>query len=187
MPVGEDLDAWMTQAARDDDPEAYAQIVEACHYTIRAVMLRDTANEELADELAQDTLVQAWTKRAQYRPGTSPRAWLLAIARSKLVEHYRRQDKTRRHKHELVRRELLRHLPTHDEHHEQMLEALRCCLAELEPRQRELLEMIHGQGLSTYEAAEALDIRPATCRQRISRLQRAIRTCTEKHLARDRR
>ena len=184
MPSLESLDAWMTQAARDDDADAYARIVEACHPLVRATMLRDTANEELADELAQDTLVQAWAKRAQYRPGTSPRAWILAIARSKLIGHWRRFDKRRRHRHELVRQELMRHAPDEDEHQERKLAALRECLEDIDERQKELLDLVHGKNLRTDEAARLLDIKPDACRQRLSRLQRSLRECIAKRLAR---
>lgn len=178
----ETLDAWMTQAREHDDPDAYAQIVESTHHLIRGTMLRDTANEELSDELAQDTLVQAWAKRKQYRPGTSPRAWLLAIARSKLMEYYRRQDRDRRHMHELIRKELLRHDTGKEEHQIDRLEALQACLRDITDEQRELLDLIHGKGLSTEEAANVLEINPPTCRQRISRLQRKLRACAEHRL-----
>ena len=89
--MGEDLDLWMTAARETGDREAFAQVVGACHHILRATILRDTADPELADEIVQDALVRAWSKRHQYRPGTSPRSWLITIARSQLMEHHRRQ------------------------------------------------------------------------------------------------
>ena len=81
-PMSDDLDVWMSQARDQGDQEAFARVVEDCHHLLRATLLRDTADPDLADELAQDAFARAWQKREQYRSGTSPRAWLLAIARS---------------------------------------------------------------------------------------------------------
>ena len=106
--MSDDLDAWMTAARDHGDQNAFAMVVEKCHHLIRATLLRETAEPELADEIAQEALTRAWAKREQYRPGTSPRAWLLTIARSQLMEHHRRQDRDRRHMRELVRQELHR-------------------------------------------------------------------------------
>lgn len=182
--MADDLDQWMTLARERADQDAFAQVVERCHHLVRATMLRDTADPELADELAQEAFARAWTKREQYRPGTSPRAWLLAIARSQLMEHHRRADRDRRHLRELVRQELLRHEPAEDNGDAQRrLAALQECLAEVPDEQRQLLDLVHSQGLTSDAAAELLGIKGPACRQRLSRLQRALRTCAEKRLA----
>jgi RNA polymerase sigma-70 factor (ECF subfamily) len=172
----------MTQAKESSDKEAFALVVEACHHLIRATMLRETADPELADELAQEALSRAWAKRDQYHPGTSPRAWLIAIARSQLMEFHRRQDRDRRHLRELVRQELLRHQPADESDQAERLGALRACLAEIGDEHRRLFEMVHGEGFSSEAAAEALGIRPDACRQRLSRLQRKLKECAEKRM-----
>lgn len=172
----------MTAARDQGDREAFAQVVDSCHHLVRAAMLRETADPELADELAQEAMTRAWVRRDQYRPGTSPRAWLLSIARSQLIEHHRRQDRDRRHTRELVRQELLRHQPSETRDHRERLEALRACLAELGDEHRQLIEMVHAQGLTSEAAAAELGIRPDACRQRLSRLQRKLRECAERRL-----
>ncbi len=179
----DDLDGWMTAARETGDQDAYAQVVENCHHLIRATLLRETADPELADEIAQEALARAWAKREQYRPGTSPRAWLLAIARSQLMEHHRRQDRDRRHLRELVRQELLRHAPnvTGRENQVRMV-ALKACVEELGEEHRQLINLVHTQGMTSDAAAEILGIKPPACRQRLSRLQRALKTCAEKRI-----
>jgi RNA polymerase sigma-70 factor (ECF subfamily) len=180
--MADDLDLLMTQA-QGGDATAFAHLVERTHPLVRATMLRETADPELADELAQEAFTRAWTRRDQYRPGTSPRAWLLAIARSQLVEHHRRQDRDRRHLADLVRSELLRQRPPEDDPaREDLLAALRGCLDGLGAEHRQLLDLIHGQGLSSDEAGEQLGLRADACRQRLSRLQRKLRQCAEEQV-----
>lgn len=175
----------MTAARNEGDREAFALVVEDCQSLLRMTLLRDTADTELADEIAQEALVRAWTKRHLYRPGTSPRAWLLAIARSQLLEYHRHQDRNRRHLRSLIRQELLRHRYNNepDEVHDDRLAALQECLCGLSQSQRALVDAIHGQGLSTDEAAAMLGINPPACRQRLSRLQRNLRFCIEDRLS----
>lgn len=182
--MSDDLDAWMTRARDTGDQDAFAQVVESCHHLLRATLLRETGDPDLADELAQDAFARAWAKRDQYRPGTSPRAWLLTIARSHLMDHHRRQDRDRRHVKDLVRQELLRHLPELDEPPEDgaRLGALRECLAQLGDEHRQLIDLVHGRGLPSDAAADEMGIKPEACRQRLSRLQRRLRECCERRL-----
>ena len=182
-PMADDLDEWMTAARDQGDQQAFAMVVEKCHHLIRATLLRETAEPELADEIAQEALTRAWAKREQYRPGTSPRAWLLTIARSQLMEHHRRQDRDRRHLRELVRQELLRQAPQENDN-EQVgrLNALKACLSEIGDDHRQLIDLVHNQGLTSDAAAEILGIKAPACRQRLSRLQRMLRECAEKRI-----
>jgi RNA polymerase sigma-70 factor (ECF subfamily) len=178
----DELDALMT-AAQAGDADSYAQLIELTQHVVRATLLRDTADADLADELAQEAFTRAWAKREQYRPGTSPRAWLITIARSQLMEHHRRQDRDRRHAHELVRAELLRHRPDDDGgRRAELLAALKLCLAELGEDHRQLLDLVHGEGLSSDDAGARLGIRADACRQRLSRLTRKLRECAEGRL-----
>lgn len=184
VPAMDELDDLMTQAQRGD-ADAFAQVVERCQHVVRSVLLRETADAELSDELAQEALVRAWQKREQYRPGSSPRAWLITIARNQLMEHHRRLDRDRRHVADLVREELLRHRPPDDGTDGRRLAALRICLEGIGEEHRRLIEMVHGDGVTSEEAASALGIKPEACRQRLSRLQRKLRECAEKRLGGD--
>ncbi|QDU60105.1 ECF RNA polymerase sigma factor SigL [Planctomycetes bacterium Pan216] len=182
--MSDTLDLWMTAASAEDDQEAFARVVERCHHVIRAMLLRETADSELADEIAQEALCRAWTHRQQYRPGTSPRAWLLSIARSQLVDHQRRATRGQKHLRELIRQHLLRYRDedVERENSEERVLALRECLANLGQEQRRLIDLVHAQGLTSEGAAEVIGIKPPACRQRLSRLQRALRGCVEKRL-----
>ena len=174
----------MTRARDTGDQNAFAHLVEASHHFLRATLLRETGDADLADELAQDAFARAWVKRDQYRPGTSPQAWLLSIARSHLMDHHRRQDRNRRHVKNLIREELLRHLPDLEEPPEDgaRLGALRDCLAQLGDDHRQLIDLVHGRNLPSEAAANHMGITPEACRQRLSRLQRRLRECCERRL-----
>jgi len=63
---------------------------------LMAVATRLTGSRSAAEDLVQDTLLKAFRSRKQYRAGTNPRAWLLAILRNTFLNGYRRRNLERR-------------------------------------------------------------------------------------------
>jgi RNA polymerase sigma-70 factor (ECF subfamily) len=61
-----------------------------------AVAARLTGTRAEAEDLVQDTLLKAYRSRKQYRAGTNPRAWLMAILRNTFLNGYRRRNLERR-------------------------------------------------------------------------------------------
>ena len=55
-----------------------------------------TGTRSEAEDLVQDTLLKAFRSRQQYRTGTNPRAWLLAILRNTFLNGYRRKNLERK-------------------------------------------------------------------------------------------
>ncbi len=81
-------------------PEAAADRFEAeflpCLPSLMAVASRLTGTKAEAEDLVQDTLLKAYRSRDQYRDGTNPRAWLMAILRNTFLNGYRRRNLERR-------------------------------------------------------------------------------------------
>src|SRR3954468_9152444 len=61
-----------------------------------AVAARLTGTRSEAEDLVQDTLLKAYRSRKQYRDGTNPRAWLMAILRNTFLNGYRRRNLERK-------------------------------------------------------------------------------------------
>jgi RNA polymerase sigma-70 factor (ECF subfamily) len=84
----------------DDSPEATAARFESEFLpslpALLAVAARLTGTRAEAEDLVQDTLLKAYRSRKQYRAGTNPRAWLMAILRNTFLNGYRRRNLERR-------------------------------------------------------------------------------------------
>ncbi len=63
---------------------------------LMALAMRLIGTRAEAEDLVQDTLLKAYRSRNQYRTGTNPRAWLLAILRNTFLNGYRRRNLERR-------------------------------------------------------------------------------------------
>lgn len=83
-----------------ESPEAAAERFEAEFLpnlpSLLAVASRLTGTRTEAEDLVQDTLLKAYRSRKQYRAGTNPRAWLMAILRNTFLNGYRRRNLERR-------------------------------------------------------------------------------------------
>jgi len=95
MQVSEDqLRAWMTDGL-DGDAVAHAALLRALVPLLLSFYRRRMRDcEDDAEDLVQETLIAVHTKRATYDRDRPFTAWLYAIARYRLVDHFRRRRMT---------------------------------------------------------------------------------------------
>ncbi len=119
-----------------------------------------------ADDLVQEALVRALAALAQFRQGTSMRAWLFVILRNAFYEQARRRRSERT---------ALQHAPPPDaagapaQHAHADLADLQVQLFALPPLLREALVLVGAQGMSYEEAAEICNVPVGTMKARVSR------------------
>lgn len=79
-----DLDA-QVRRAQAGDPDAFSAVVRTYAGPIRAWAVARCPPGVDADDIAQDTFIEAFKRLSDYTPGTDFRAWLFAIARYQLM------------------------------------------------------------------------------------------------------
>ncbi len=88
-----DLAFGASRTARDADASAdgsfKAGLIELIPF-LRAFARSLCGNPEMADDLAQETLVKAWQARDMFAPGTNLKAWLFTILRNQFYSDRRR-------------------------------------------------------------------------------------------------
>lgn len=144
-------------------------------------LTRMTHDVELAEDLAQDALVAALEKW----PGTgvpqNPAGWLMAVARRRAVDHFRRADTLRRKvgelEHAAAREEgEMSDLSGQVDHIED--DALRLifltCHPSLTPESRAALTLRLVGGLTTAEIARGFLVGESTMGQRIARAKKTL-------------
>lgn len=128
-----------------------------------------------ADDLVQETLLDAHAGFASFRADGSFRAWLFAIARRKCARHLERRSRQN------ARLKLVhdsdRSPPALDALLEQeQAKAARKALAEIRPSEREALILRYVGELSFREVGEACGIDEAAARKRVSRALGRLRS-----------
>jgi RNA polymerase sigma-70 factor, ECF subfamily len=138
----------------------------------------------VAEDLAQATYLRAWERFDQFRPGTHCRAWLLRILRNTWIDQLRHRQVAG----PAAGQEALEQVPARPEQPESPPvrdragwlgqfgdEALIRALAELPEELRLALFLVHLEGYSQQEAAEALEVPVGTIKSRTSRAASMLR------------
>ena len=75
------------------DAQSYRRLLDHLSRYLRGYFLRRLGNDKSADaeDLVQETLAGLHQKRATYDPGQPFTAWVHAIARYKMIDHFRRR------------------------------------------------------------------------------------------------
>lgn len=145
-------------------------------YAYVAGLLRDRA---AAEEVTATAFERAYRKRARFDPGRGePRAWLFGIARNAALDELRRRGRQA----ELSVEPVDLSSPEFDEGAEasERRLALAAALAQLEPRERELIALKFFAGLSNAEVADVLGITESNAGTKLHRAVTKLReACDE--------
>jgi RNA polymerase sigma factor (sigma-70 family) len=144
-----------------------------------AALTRMTRDVGLAEDLAHDALVAALEQWPGQGVPENPGAWLMAVAKRRAVDHFRRADTLRRRTSELGHALEEVEVPDLDDavdHIEDDVLRLMflTCHPALSPESRAALTLRLVGGLTTTEIARAFLVKDATIGQRISRAKKAL-------------
>lgn len=162
------------------DTRALAELYDRYTPLLFPVCTRILRSGADAEDALQNAWLQVWKRSTSYdaRRGTVA-AWLLTVARSRALDRYR-SVASRRQAEARVDPEPL--MPTPDPStgavRGQLRERVREALAQLEPQQRQVLEIAYFQGLSQSEIAERINAPLGTVkswtRQALMRLRELV-------------
>lgn len=168
--------------------------------------LSRTRSADTAEEIVQETLLAALESLNSYVGDSSERTWLLAIAAHKIADHFRRAARAAHQESppddapcacEKCRAMFARSgkwaripeaWPAELEasiDRATQIEALRKCIEQLPPGQRELVWMRDLLDVPTDEICKQSGITPTNMWTRLHRARAALRACMEKVFGRD--
>jgi RNA polymerase sigma-70 factor (ECF subfamily) len=143
------------------------------------VGLRYTREPARAEDLVQDTLLKAYRSWDRFQPGTSARAWLLAIMRNTFINLYRREKREPivldPEKLDLQAAAEAEDNDPEGAFFDQIVdERILRALDRLPLDFREVLVLSDVEGLPYAEIAEALDIPAGTVKSRLFRARKQM-------------
>lgn len=155
------MNAQTLAALAGDDSGAFAGLVRLHQGGLRAFLLRLTRGDHaLADDLAQESFLEAWRKREQYRGDAPFAAWLNRIAWSRFLMTARKRK--------LEPLDAADELPDIGVGSDVKLDLERA-LARLPAAQRAALTLCGAMGYSSAEAAAILDLPEGTVKSHVLR------------------
>jgi RNA polymerase sigma-70 factor, ECF subfamily len=138
---------------------------------LRAFARSLSGRADLADDLAQETLLRAWANRKSFTPGTNLKAWLFTILRNAFYSGLRKSIREVEDPDEVHARNVA--VPPSQEEGVD-LDDLQRALERLPAEQCEALVLIGASGFSYEEAANICGCAVGTMKSRVSRARRAL-------------
>jgi RNA polymerase sigma-70 factor (ECF subfamily) len=176
---------------RNGERAAFAPLVKRYERELFGYLRRYLGDEDLADDVFQNTFVQVFLKIMQYEPGRAARPWLYAIATNQAIDALRRRarraadrpaDTVSAPDEDGEARPLFELLPAPGDsppvaaERTEERERVRAAVARLPELLRQAVLLVYFQGLKYQEAAEIMDIPVGTVK---SRLHAALMKLTE--------
>lgn len=137
-------------------------------------LTRDTLR---ADDLVHDTLVRALESRANLRPDTNLRTWMMTVLHNVFIDEQRRKRVEARHADVLV--QLSDEVAPPAQEGQVRLMQIRKAFESLPEEQRAALHLVTLEGMAYADAAAVLNIPIGTLMSRLGRGRAALRAFEE--------
>jgi RNA polymerase sigma-70 factor, ECF subfamily len=168
------------QVALNRDVDAFRQLFQSYAPRVKSYMMRQGADANTAEELAQETLLTVWRKAALYSGEKgSATTWIFTIARNLRIDRLRKefawQELPEGHN-ETASTDIQPDEAVSEEERRMRVQA---ALSTLPEDQHEVVSLSYIEGLSHSEIAERLQLPLGTVKSRMRLAYQKIREAVE--------
>jgi RNA polymerase sigma-70 factor (ECF subfamily) len=156
----------------DGDAQAYAELVDRYKNAVYYHCFAIVHDEDIAEDIAQETFINAYYKLKQYNNGYSFATWLFRISTNKSLSYIRK------HRRETTLSDaLVLGLPSHEPSpHTQATHAeLHDLVRSLRPNYRAVISLYYWQGHDYAQVAQALQVPINTVRVWLKRAKAELK------------
>ncbi len=157
-------------AVAEGDQLAFAALYDRVTPQVLGVALRVLRDRALAEEVAQEVMVEVWRKAARFDPdrGTAS-GWITTLAHRRAVDRVRSEQASRDRDDRVSRRDEPRAFDAVADEVQVNLDhwQVRRALSTLTDRQREAIELAYFGGHTYRDVARVLDIPEGTAKSRL--------------------
>jgi RNA polymerase sigma-70 factor (family 1) len=167
----------LLQKITKGDQRAFGVFFEQHQQVVFNIAYKLTRSRASAMEIVQDVFLKVWNKREELCMLDNPGAYINTIARNQSIDALRVLGRQVRRFAELGEIQLAKE----DHQTEEALQfqetnrMLQLAIETLTPRQREVYQLCHNQGLKYQDAAGELDISPGTVHSHMKQALKNIR------------
>jgi RNA polymerase sigma-70 factor (ECF subfamily) len=164
-------------------PDDYVQQLIAVQPQLHAYILGMVFDVASADDVLQSANLVIYQKASEFDPAQPFRGWAFAIARVECLNYW----KSRARQPFTLSEKVLEIISARAEgsvvFREELRQHLRDCLAELQPRHRQMLEGRYKVGGSVQKIASELGRPESSVSQALYRLRKALLDCVQSRLS----
>jgi RNA polymerase sigma-70 factor (ECF subfamily) len=172
--------ALLQRIAGARDEAAFHAVFALFGPRVKAMLMRQGCEVQLAEDIAQETLLTVWRKAALYKAGKgSVATWVFTIARNLRIDRLRRETVFQALDDGRVEEVSEEARPDDALASEQVQARVRGLLAGLPPEQVEVVTLAYIDGLSHSEIAGKLGLPMGTVKSRMRLAYQKLRTAFE--------
>jgi RNA polymerase sigma-70 factor (ECF subfamily) len=168
--------------AQAGDRNAFSELVRIHARGVQNVVFRMCGDMHIAEDVSQETFIQAWLRLPFYRPGASMQNWLYRIAINTAIDMFRKEKHTHPHAVEDLNLADPEPGPETMAASSERAQMIQGAVLALPDASRAVLVLREYQGLSYQEIAEALDIPVGTVMSRLNYARKLLKEKLEVHL-----
>jgi len=135
-----------------------------------------------AHDVYQETALVLWKRFSTFDPDQEFLPWALGVARHQVLRHWRERSRDRHVFNETLLTDLADNALELTEELDARQAALRECLAQLTPRQRELVSRFYGNGWSAQQVADQWKRSVHAVYKTLKVLRQSLQKCVEQKL-----
>lgn len=179
-PNTDDHVAMVSRIAMSRDEAAFEALFSVFGTRVKAMLLRQGCDPQIAEDIAQEALLSVWRKSALYEPGKgSVATWIYTIARNLRIDRLRRERVFQELDEDRLEEASDAPLPDARLESRQTEARMRKVLAELPTEQVEVVMLAYVDGLSHSEISARLSLPMGTVKSRMRLAYQKIRTSFE--------
>lgn len=163
-------DANLLRRIASGDGEALTRLFDQQSSVVLGLLVRMLGGRAEAEEVLQEVFLQVWMQADRYEESrSSPRGWILMLARSRALDRLRRRMSQQRREDEVAAGEgtAVRPVGTARLEAAEQRNRVGAALGVLSPEQRHCIELAFFEGLTHTQIAERLQAPLGTVKSRI--------------------
>ena len=162
------FDVLLQKISEDKDRDAFIELFNHFAPRIKSFLMKSGLNPDVADELAQETMLTVWNKADQYKSSQAAAStWIFTIARNKKIDYFRKHSKTPLTKHDLAFSQSEQALPDDEFDQEQQQDKIAQLLSEIPEEQALLIQKAYFEDKTHQDIAQETGIALGTVKSRI--------------------
>ena len=176
----DDVNQLLLAIAARQDRAAFAELFNFAAPRVKSYMMRTGSAPELAEEIAQETMLQVWRKASQFDPARAAAVtWIFAIARNLRIDFQRKVRSSQSW------RDDPSSVPEDERTPEELLfvrvnqDTVRAAMQALSPEQETILRLSFFRDRPHSDIARELDLPIGTVKSRIRRALVRLKTMLE--------
>ena len=151
---------------------------------LRAFVLSLMGGSVESEDVIQEINITIWRKRDQYQQGTKFLSWMLAVAKFRVMAHWR---DSKRKKEWTMPEDILESLAGEVEEYcgstSSQIQMLKCCLQNLRPSDRSLVLRRYLKGMSLNDLSREVDRTADSLKVSLHRIRGLLRSCIRGKMA----